>query len=275
MDLQSSFSVEESAAAEAPTRRRAVRFFWVVLIAASGASIAGNAVHAAVNATEVPAWLAAAVATAPPLVLLASTEGLSLLIKVRRRPSIAYWAALIMTIVLAAAAFRLSFDALCDLATRCGIRQSLAWLWPVAVDVTMTQATVSLLALTRIPATPRPAPRQEHVHDTALAGDHVSRRENNRAAQHIPMPALSSTSTDVVADSSKSVGRDDRQRSHDARTARVVASKRTRQSPETVAAVLARHAAGKKISEIGDEIGLHHTTVSRIVATATYAPINV
>lgn len=138
------------------THQRAVRFFWVVLIAASGASIISNAMHAAVNATAIPAVLAAAVATASPLVLLASTEGVSLLIKVRRQPSIAYWAALLMTILLAAAAFRLSFDALRDLAARCGIRQDLAWLWPVAVDVTMTQATVSLLALTRIPATRLP-----------------------------------------------------------------------------------------------------------------------
>ena len=87
--------------------------------------------------------------TAPPLVLLGSTEGLSLLVKVRRRPTLTYWAALAMTLLLALAAFRLSFDALRDLAVLCGLRPSLAWLWPLVVDVTITQATVSLLALSR------------------------------------------------------------------------------------------------------------------------------
>ncbi|MDT5369527.1 MAG: hypothetical protein QOC62_3958, partial [Mycobacterium sp.] len=40
--------------------RRAVRFFWTVLIMASAASIAGNAVHATLNATAVPPVVAAA-----------------------------------------------------------------------------------------------------------------------------------------------------------------------------------------------------------------------
>ena len=134
---------------ELALRRRAVRFFWVVLIASSGASIVGNALHAVVHASSVSPVLAAAVATAPPLVLLGSTEGLSLLVKVRRRPTLTYWAALAMTLLLALAAFRLSFDALRDLAVLCGLRPSLAWLWPLVVDVTITQATVSLLALSR------------------------------------------------------------------------------------------------------------------------------
>lgn len=44
-------------------------------------------------------------------------------------------------------AFVLSFDALRDLAIRSGIRAELAWLWPLAVDVTIAQATIALLAL--------------------------------------------------------------------------------------------------------------------------------
>lgn len=122
----------------------------VVLIGASAASIAGNALHAIVQADHVAPALAAAVATAPPLVLLGSTEGLSLLIKVHRRPTLTFWAAVIMTLLLGAGAFRLSFDALCSLAIRCGIRPSLAWLWPLIIDVTTAQATVALVALTRL-----------------------------------------------------------------------------------------------------------------------------
>ncbi len=265
MDIDSTYIDEPGY--DQQTCRRAVRFFWVVLIAASGASIAGNAVHAAVNVTAMPPALAAAVATAPPLVLLASTEGVSLLIKVRRRPSIAYWAALIMTILLAAAAFRLSFDALRDLATRCGIRQNLAWLWPVAVDVTMTQATVSLLALTRIPATPVPARQPPHPD----RGDHLSIEDS--AAQDVPMPAwLSASATPLdPAGPAPASGKAPRERRHDDQAARVVASRRTKQPPEVVAAVLQRHAAGQKVSEIGVAFNLHHSTVSRIVANGAHA----
>lgn len=245
------------------THQRAVRFFWVVLIAASGASIIGNAMHAAVNATAIPTVLAAAVATAPPLVLLASTEGVSLLIKVRRQPSIAYWAALLMTILLAAVAFRLSFDALRDLAFRCGIREDLAWLWPVAVDVTMTQATVSLLALTRIPAARLPP--KSGIADLNVEGvavQSISKRN---------LLSASPTSLDPTGASPAS-GVAPQERHHADQTARVVASRRTKQPPEVVAAVLQRYVAGQKVSEIGVELNLHHSTVSRIVANAAHAP---
>lgn len=247
------------------SRRRAIRFFWVVLIASSATSIAGNAIHAAVNATAVPAVLAAAVAICPPLVLLASTEGLSQLIKVRRRPSITYWAALIMTTMLAAAAFRLSFDALRDLAARCGVRESLAWLWPVAVDVTMTQATVSLLALTRMPPqapTPAPAvPSNETDNEEDEAPDDAA-AENDSSADIPSRLQVTSPPTASRADRSAAprYGED---------AARVVATRRTKQPPEVVEAVLAAHEAGQSVTEIGAEIGLHHSTVSRIVANAT------
>ena len=48
----------------------------------------------------------------------------------------------------------------------------------------------------------------------------------------------------------------------------VMTSKRTKQPPEVVRAILERHANGKKTNDICDEFGLHHSTVSRIIATA-------
>lgn len=248
------------------SRRRAIRFFWVVLIASSATSIAGNAIHAAVNATAVPAVLAAAVAICPPLVLLASTEGLSQLIKVRRRPSITYWAALIMTTMLAAAAFRLSFDALRDLAARCGVRDTLAWLWPVAVDVSMTQATVSLLALTRMPpkaALPADAadPSNETNGDEDEVPDDIA-AQNDSKTQAPPRleQVTSATAAGMERHTTPRYGED---------AARVVATRRTKQPPEVVEAVLAAHEAGQSVTEIGAYTGLHHSTVSRIVANAT------
>lgn len=254
---------------ELALRRRAVRFFWIVLIASSGASIVGNALHAIVHASAVSPALAAAVATAPPLVLLGSTEGLSLLIKVRRRPTFTYWAALAMTLLLAAAAFRLSFDALRDLAVLCGIRSSLAWLWPLVVDVTITQATVSLLALSRL------EPQQDSPLSTPSADlepigapeIEIDRAEQAQASVVAMVPAQREFVRDGLHAAALSPQRDDRA------VQAVLTSNRTKQPPEVVAAVLDLHTAGKKTTDICAELGeqgikLHHTTVSRITATA-------
>jgi hypothetical protein len=232
---------------ELALRRRAVRFFWVVLIASSGASIIGNALHAVVHASSVSPVLAAAVATAPPLVLLGSTEGLSLLVKVRRRPTLTYWAALAMTLLLALAAFRLSFDALRDLAVLCGLRPSLAWLWPLVVDVTITQATVSLLALSR----------QEPPE-----GSPVDSADDGQGSVVAMVPAQRELATGRTHPARESDHHDDRA------VHAVMASKRTKQPPEVVRAILERHANGKKTNDICDEFGLHHSTVSRIISTA-------
>jgi hypothetical protein len=232
---------------ELALRRRAVRFFWVVLIASSGASIIGNALHAIVHASSVSPVLAAAVATAPPLVLLGSTEGLSLLVKVRRRPTLTYWAALAMTLLLALAAFRLSFDALRDLAVLCGLRPSLAWLWPLVVDVTITQATVSLLALSR------QAPQEDSTVDSADGGQ-------------ASVVAMVPPQRELATGRANAAGQSDH---HEDRAVHaVITSKRTKQPPEVVRAILERHANGKKTNDICDEFGLHHSTVSRIIATA-------
>ncbi|MCA2304832.1 DUF2637 domain-containing protein [Mycobacterium intracellulare] len=256
--------------ADRQTHRRAVRFFWVVLIGASAASIAGNALHAIVQADHVAPALAAAVATAPPLVLLGSTEGLSLLIKVHRRPTLTFWVALIMTLLLGAGAFRLSFDALCSLAIRCGIRPSLAWLWPLIIDVTTAQATVALVALTRLQHTRSVAPSaldetvERWLSETDVLLSHAS--AGNGDSDMVPVEAAQSLSqiprSDAIAPA--------RER-HDRAVRTVMESKRTKQPPEVIDAVLRRHADGQRPGEISEELKLHHTTVNRILATALHS----
>lgn len=243
-----------SAASE---HKRAVRFFWTVLAMASAASIAGNAMHAALNTTTVPAAVAATVATAPPLVLLASTEGVSLLIRVRRKGSAVYWCALAMTTLLAGCAFVLSFDSLQDLAIRCGIREGLGWLWPVVVDVTIAQSTMSLLALSRI----MPIPACVSGVDAAAECDSGS--------------ALASPDAGPGEQRQDDPDTGDMDREHARAALAVVQAKRTRQSPEVVEQVLSRYAAGGKVGEIADELGLHHSTVRRMVANAHHGPLSV
>lgn len=237
--------------------KRAVRFFWTVLAMASAASIAGNAIHAALNVTAVSAVIAGTVATAPPLVLLASTEGVSLLIRVRQHGSAAYWCALAMTTLLAACAFVLSFDALRDLAIRCGVRQSLCWLWPVVVDVTIAQATMSLLVLSR--TMPDSAWASEVAVDVERDAPTVLDNPENGLSQK-PQDGLDTAGID---------------REHARAALAVVQAKRTRQSPKVVEQVLSRYAAGGKVGEIAEEFGLHHSTVSRMVANAYHSQLSV
>lgn len=261
------------------THRRAVRFFWVVLIGASAASIAGNALHAIVQAEHVAPALAAAVATAPPLVLLGSTEGLSLLIKVHRRPNLTFWAALIMTLLLGAGAFRLSFDALCSLAIRCGIRPSLAWLWPLIIDVTTAQATVALVALTRLHHSTAQAPRAGVPDNDVDDDDHQSvdvapplpLRAAETTKQDSAMQPLEAMQSLPLGPKPEPVTVASARDPHDRAVRTVVASKRTKQKPEVIEAVIRRHAAGQRPGEISEELRLHHTTVNRILATALHS----
>lgn len=55
--------------------------------------------------------------------------------------------AVVITTVIGIASFVLSFAALWDLATMAGVPRSLSWLWPVIVDGTILQATISVITL--------------------------------------------------------------------------------------------------------------------------------
>lgn len=125
---------------------RAHVFFWAVLIAAAAVSITGNALHALLHAPTLPI-LAAAVAVIPPLALLAAVHGVALLLRVHARARGTHLVATAMTALIAAGAFWLSFTALRALAVTAGIPVQEAWLWPLIIEGSMTQATVALLAL--------------------------------------------------------------------------------------------------------------------------------
>ncbi|MBT0568639.1 DUF2637 domain-containing protein [Williamsia sp. CHRR-6] len=72
-------------AVSSSTRVGERRYFWALLIGAASTSVAGNALHAVVPASQpLASWVAALIATIPPVFLLLSTHSLTLLI--RRRP---------------------------------------------------------------------------------------------------------------------------------------------------------------------------------------------
>jgi hypothetical protein len=132
-------------------------------------SVAGNVAHAVLTAPSGRLGLAAAAAVVPPAVLLGATHSVALLVRTRR-VGFSYWCALAMTVALAGCAFVLSFDALRELATALGMPRDRAWLWPVAIDVSIANSTVSLLSLAPPPARRNSVIRQDPSPPTALVG---------------------------------------------------------------------------------------------------------
>lgn len=113
------------------------------------ASVSGNVAHAIMNATPGATAVSATAAAVPPVVLLAGIHGPGALARASRGAGCAYWSAMVMTVLLAGGAFALSFDALRALAVTAGIRGDLAWIWPLIIDLSIAQATLALLALSR------------------------------------------------------------------------------------------------------------------------------
>ncbi|TDO18170.1 uncharacterized protein DUF2637 [Mycobacterium sp. BK086] len=128
-------------------RTAATRFFWVWLIAATAASVAGNVGHALLTPHAGSPAIAASMAITLPIVMLFATHGVHVLVQARIGGA-PYYAALCTTAALALAAFILSFSALRDLAIRWGgWSTQIAWLWPLAIDLGIAGSTLSLLAL--------------------------------------------------------------------------------------------------------------------------------
>ncbi|MEU5407415.1 DUF2637 domain-containing protein [Nocardia asteroides] len=125
---------------------RAHVFFWSELCVAAGVSVVGNATQAILHTTVLPA-VAAAVAVIPPLALLDAVHGVALLARADTISPIARRAATALTVVIAGGAFWLSFTALRTLAITAGVPVAEAWLWPLIVEGTMTQSSITLLTL--------------------------------------------------------------------------------------------------------------------------------
>jgi hypothetical protein len=233
------------------------RFFWFVLTLASLASIAGNGAHSWVSADlMVPRQMAIAVAVAPPVVLMLSIEGLSLLVRSLRRSAVTFWCTVAMTVFLAAGAFVLSFEALRDLAVRNGIPAQLAWIWPMIIDVTIAQATLALVTLSQ----PDPvdlATETELVPAQEAAASESAPRTDRRDRE------LEFAGVCELAEADDA--------GYERLAEDVLRARRIRQSPETVKQVLAMGEDGVKVNEIASRTDLHHSTVRRILGAAQMA----
>ncbi|MFF0613206.1 DUF2637 domain-containing protein [Nocardia tengchongensis] len=126
------------------TQPKAQGFFWSVLAVSAMVSVTGNATHAILYAPAKPA-IAAAIAIVPPIALLAAVHSVAVLARAHTTARLTHILATALTILIALAAFRLSFTALRALAISAAVPMSESWLFPIIVEGTMTQATISLL----------------------------------------------------------------------------------------------------------------------------------
>jgi hypothetical protein len=271
--------------------RSAGRFYWVWLGFATSVSVLGNIAHAVLVAPAA-LWVLAAIASiVPPVFVLGSTHSAALRLKMRRY-GLLYAVGLLMTIGVAACAFLLSFDALRDLAVMLGWPAGKAWLFPIAIDVSITQATFGLLSVSpaeaasqaemSTPSQPRPPAEPPPNAPSGVINANGQRAGTVRsptATTLAPPPAAPAldTPTPVLAAVADSPARP-----HDhpgparyqpstaelATAHELVRNGTTSKDPHTVAAVLAEHAAGTPPSTISRRRGIHHSTVGRILAGA-------
>jgi hypothetical protein len=292
---------EDPAIGDAATRG-AWRFYWAWLVFATSVSVLGNIAHALLVAPDALRLLAAVASVVPPAFVLGSTHSVALSLRMRHFALI-YVLGLLMTIGVAACAFFLSFDALRALAVTLGWRSGTAWLFPIAIDVSIAQATFGLLSLTpartcsaaerstaaeRQPATTSPCLTEDGARSPSQPAASVA--AGNGAAVddgHAPRPfttpdrAVAAPKAPPVVSMSESkrvltaaadspdVAFEMSELARWKPTAdELVRNGTTSKDPETVAAILAEHAAGTAPSTISRRRGVHHSTVGRILAGA-------
>jgi hypothetical protein len=280
---------EKPAVVDAVTRG-ASRFYWAWLIFATTVSVLGNITHSLLVAPDALRLLAAVASVVPPTFVVGST-----------RLALVYVLGLVMTISVAACAFFLSFDALRALAVMLGWPSGTAWLFPIVIDVSIAQATFGLLSLSPIQASSaaQQPTTEEHqsartlsgpvadvgtppmlttsvpaAHDRAVVGSGRPPRTPRNSGQAAGVPVASPTVSmskpkRVFTQVGSSLGApiDTSDFMHWKRIAdELVRNGTTAKDPETVATILAEHAAGTPRSTIGRRLGVHHSTVGRILA---------
>ncbi|GFG87772.1 helix-turn-helix domain-containing protein [Mycolicibacter algericus] len=248
--------------------RRAVRFFWTWLILSTCVSLVGNVAHAWILATPDTQWLATGVAVVPPTVLLLGVHGLAVLAKASTFGH-TYRVALAATTALALGAFLLSFVALRDLAVIAGIRPGLAPVLPLVIDLAIGVATLALVAVGDQPARRR---RNAPCSADIAAAPTARSASPNRGHQTAPpasKAAMERSGAGTRRAQGAAVGADAYARGLAAElAAELVAMKATSQPVDVVTQILAARQAGDPLNRIAKRVGVHHSTVARIINAA-------
>jgi uncharacterized protein DUF2637 len=255
--------------------RRAVRFFWGLLIGATTVSLAGNIAHAVLPyLTKVVIQIGAA--AVPPIALLAAVHGIALAVRAGASGRV-YRCAVTATALIGLGAFAVSFLALRDLMREIEYSVTTAWVFPAIIDTAVAVSTLMLVALGD-----KPARRARNATTAASAQNPAVRRAVQSAkADFAPFKTDQSASTHVVSrprNNRASVQLDPAKTAHPAQAevaqadanlaSDLIASGVTTQSIETVMAVLSAHRDGASINATAKVSGINYRTAQRIVTAA-------
>jgi len=177
--------------------KRAERFFVGWLVVATAISIVANVAHAWLTAPADIRLGAAIASLAPTVVLLVQTHAVFMLIKARRF-GWAFFISLVVTILIAAGAFVLSYESIRVLVIKLGTSPGRAGLWPAIIDLSIVGCTVALYALTR--TGPHAIPETEAEPEAGGVGE-----VGERASIGIDLKSLSLTERVMMWDRAASV----------------------------------------------------------------------
>lgn len=126
----------------------AERFFWAWLVLATTVSLTANFSHSWMTAPESVRIQASIFSLCPPIFLLGMTHHGALLVKARRF-GWDFAASMLLTILLAAFSFLLSYEAIRDLVIMFGTPSHRAGLWPIVNDLSIVNSTLGLFTISR------------------------------------------------------------------------------------------------------------------------------
>jgi hypothetical protein len=263
----------------AKNHRRAVCFFWCLLIGATTVSLIGNIAHAVLPyLPRVVIQIGAA--AVPPIALLAAVHGIALAVRGGASGRVYSWAVSAVG-AIGAGAFTVSFLALRDLMRVIGYSSATAWIFPAIIDTAVAVSTMMLVALGD-----KPARRTRTVTSSTGAQTPTKQQlaqpptQNARAefTPFAPTSARAPTSAPVQPDPAqtaqgsahtmvKPVNAESAQVDANLASA-LIASGVTTQTVETVIAVLAARRNSASINAAAKGSGINYRTAQRIVEAA-------
>ena len=259
----------------ANNHRRAVRFFWCLLIGATTVSLVGNIAHAVLPyLPHVVIQIGAA--AVPPIALLAAVHGIALAVRAGASGRIYCWAVSAVA-AIGVGAFAVSFLALRDLMRAIGYSSAVSCVFPAIIDTAVAVSTLMLIALgdkpdrraraasTSLSAQTSAMQRSVHSAKADVAPLHVDRSATTGGAS----PARNNVASVQLAPAQTAHPMQAEVAQADANLASdLIASGVTTQSIETVRAVLVARRQGASINAAAKASGINYRTAQRIVQAA-------
>jgi hypothetical protein len=259
--------------------RRAVRFFWGLLIGATMVSLVGNITHAVLPyMPHVVVQIGAA--AVPPIALLAAVHGIALAVRAGASGRV-YCCAVSAVAAIGAGAFAVSFLALRDLMRAIGYSATSAWVFPAIIDTAVAVSTLMLVALGDKPArrartvaasANTKTPRAQRLPQPPTHSTKSQFRTSAPGSKRVPtFASIQRNQAHAVQPSAQSqaTGVDPESAQPDADLGlELIASGVTTQPVEIVIEVLAAHRDGASINAAAKASGINYRTAQRIVEGA-------